>query len=162
MHNFFRGRFESAASTRCLLGWLCLIGLAVLPGCGESGRLPLEGTVTLDGQPLPKGYIQFSPLAGTAGPTAGTDVVDGKFSIPAQGGTFAGKFLVSITAAGRTGRKVINPLSGTTADEIAQLLPPQYNRESKLQAEVKAGGPNRFDFPLVSGKTSAVSQQSRP
>jgi hypothetical protein len=46
-------------------GWfplaiLCAIGLTSLVGCGVK-RLPVSGTVMLDGQPLDGGYLEFTP-----------------------------------------------------------------------------------------------------
>ena len=64
--------------------------LLLLVGCGGDRRQPLEGTVTLDGQPLGEGSISFVPLPGTAGPTAGANIAAGRFSIAADQGTFTG------------------------------------------------------------------------
>jgi hypothetical protein len=129
---------------------LCAIVLPISLGCGHGGRMSVEGTVTLDGRPLEKGSIQFSPLPGTKGPTAGGDIVNGKFNILPVGGPFAGKFTVQINAVGLTGRKILDPRSNTMVDEYAQCLPARYNSQSELQAEVTANGPNRFDFALTS------------
>ena len=142
-------------STRLLV---CAIAVSVFSGCGHGGRVPLEGTVTLDGQPLKEGAIQFNPLPGTPGPTAGGEIVDGKFAIIPSGGPFAGKFSVQITSAGPTGRKVFDPPSKKMIDEYTQCLPARYNRQSQLQTEVTPAGPNRFDFALTSEKEAAVQK----
>ena len=134
-------------STRLLL---CAIVLLALFGCGHGGRMSVEGTVTLDGQPLEKGGILFRPIAGTAGPTAGAEVIDGKFAIPGAGGPFAGQFTVQITAAGLTGRKVRDLRTNEMVDEYAQCLPARYNSQSELTATVGEEGPNRFEFTLKS------------
>src|SRR6516165_3331819 len=47
-------------------GWLplavlCAFGLTSLVGCGGVKRLPVSGTVTLDGQPVNGGILSFSP-----------------------------------------------------------------------------------------------------
>jgi len=52
-----------------------LVPLAV--GCGK-GKGKVSGTVTLDGQPLPAGTINFLPSKGTG---AGGSIEDGKYSI---------------------------------------------------------------------------------
>ncbi len=122
----------------------------LLAGCGSSSdRTGLEGTVTFAGELLPKGSITFLPQAGTRGPAAGGNVEDGRFKIAREGGTFAGKFEVKITATRETGRKV-KTLIGTVVDGQEQYLPTRYNRQSKLTAEVTAEGPNRFEFDLDS------------
>jgi hypothetical protein len=129
---------------------LCAILLTALLGCGHGGRMSVEGTVTLDGQPLQKGSIQFNPLPGSTGPTAGGDIVNGKFAILPSGGPLAGHFQVQIKAVGLTGRKVLDPRSNTMVDEYAQCLPARYNSDSELKAEVVANGPNHFDFAITS------------
>lgn len=150
MHYTLRKSSQTVALAHCVGRWFCAIGLLMLLGCGHGGRMPLEGTITVDGRPLEKGYIQFTPLAGTLGPTAGAEIINGEFTVSPQGGPFAGKFQVQITAAGRTGRRVRHPLSGTMIDENAQILPARYNTKSQLQAEVTADGPNRFEFAISS------------
>lgn len=142
--------FTITASPHCLWRWPVAIGLLAMLGCGHGGRVPLEGTVSLDGRPLKDGTIQFRPLAGTNGPTAGAQIVDGKFVIPVQGSPFVGKFSIEITATRLTGRKVPNPIGSGMVDECKQFLPSRYNSESQLQAEVTANGPNHFDFAITS------------
>ncbi len=95
--------------------------------------------------------IQFRPLSGTPGPTAGGEIRDGRFAITAERGTFAGKFRVEITARRKTGRKTHDELAGTTLDEYEQYLPSRYNSESDLIVEVTEAGPNEFPpFELTS------------
>jgi hypothetical protein len=136
-------------TTRLLL---CAVLVSALLGCARGTRMAVEGTVTLDGRPLEKGSIQFSPLPGSTGPTAGANIVGGKFTILPVGGPFAGKFRVQITAVGLTGRKVLDPRSNSMIDEYTQCLPARYNSQSQLQAEVAANGSNHFDFAIVSEK----------
>ena len=131
-----------------LFGLFCLMLLA---GCGgDSRRRAIDGAVTLDGAPLAKGYISFRPEIGSPGPTAGSEVVDGKYSISTEGGTFVGKFRVEITASRPSGRKIPDRFTGQLVDEYAQYLPVEYNTDSKLTAEVKEDEENRFDFTLKS------------
>lgn len=149
MHNRTREIVWTARGVGCLL----CAAILTASGCGNNGRVSLEGTVTLDGRPMEKGYIRFSPLPGSTGPTAGGDVVEGKFVVLPSGGPFVGNFQVQITAADFTGRKVRDPRSGAMIDEYTQCLPARYNRQSELQAEVTASGPNQFDFALASQKS---------
>jgi len=124
--------------------------LVILAGCGEaSRRTELEGTVTFDGEPLPKGSIAFHPQAGTSGPSAGGKIEDGRFVVDRQRGAFAGKFRVEITATRKNGKKEQTPF-GTEVDGYDQYLLPRYNRQSELTAEVIADGPNQFEFALDS------------
>ena len=132
----------------CLL--LAVCWLTVLTACGDSRRGAIEGTVTLDGRPLEKGYISFRPQLGTPGPAAGAEILDGKFAIPAEGGTFGGTFRVEITASRKTGQKVMDRFSGQPVDAYAQFIPAKYNSQTELQAEVNPDAPNRFEFAITS------------
>ena len=98
---------------------------------------------------MEKGSINLVPLPGTASPTAGAEIADGKFSIPAEGGTFTGKFRVEITASRPSGKKIPNPMTGKMIDASVQFLPAKYNSQSELQAEI-TNGTNQLDFPLTS------------
>ena len=100
---------------------LAVCCLTLLTACGDSRRGSIEGTVTLDGRPLEKGYICFRPQLGTLGPTAGAEILDGRLSILAEGGTFGGTFRVEITASRKTGQKVVDHLSGRLIDAYGQF-----------------------------------------
>ena len=131
--------------------WPCVWIVLLLIGCGQQGdRQRLEGTVTLDGAPLAEGQITFLPQSGTKGPTAGGQIAEGYFSIPNEGGTFTGAFLVKITATRKTGKQVMNYALNEMIDESEQFLPLRYNRQSELTREVTASGPNQFEFALKS------------
>ena len=110
--------------------------------------MSIEGTVTLDGKPLQKGDIQLSPLPGTASPTVGGAIANGKFNIPSALGPMVGKFRVQISSAGLTGRKILDPRRNIMMDEYGELLPAKYNSQSQLQAEVTSSGPNHFEFAM--------------
>jgi len=129
----------------CSLGTLWLMAAAA--GCG-SQRVEIDGTVTVDGRPLDRGYISLRPMAGTGGPTAGSEVTDGKFRIAAKEGTHAGKFRVEITASRKTGRQVPDDLGGGMADVYEQYLPARYNAQSELTAEIRANERNELRFVL--------------
>lgn len=129
----------------CLLA-TCLIAAA---GCGGDGRHALEGTVTLDGQPLAEGQIAFVPQSGTGGPTAGGKIRQGRFSIAAKEGVLAGSFRVEITASRKTGKQATTE-TGEKFDQVEQYLPARYNRQSELTAEVPDGGAKQLEFALQS------------
>jgi len=135
----------------CFLGALLCGTLSFCaPGCGHHGRVAVEGTVTLDEQPLDEAQIEFIPKPGTAAPTVGGDIVNGKFAIPADKGPMVGQYRVRIFKSGPTGRKVRDIRTNKIIDEYAQILPPRYNDQTELEAEVTLGGPNRFKYALTS------------
>ena len=143
-------------------GYACVLSLgccAMLGGCNEpTDRHALQGTVTLDGQPLAAGGIDFFPLQGTRGPTAGGQIVDGSFYIAPGGGTKVGTFRVLITASRKTGKQVSDPtaemidpeIENGMVDAYEQYIPARYNKQSELTAEVIVDGQNVFKFDLSS------------
>jgi len=135
----------------------CVIAASLLiniNGCGErSRRLPVEGVVTFDGQRIAKGQISFIPASGTDGPTAGSIISDGRYSVAAEKGLVAGRYRVEITAMRPTSRKTqtMNAVTGAmeTTEAYESYIPPRYNSESELTADVKSDGANQFDFSLT-------------
>ncbi|MBN2022210.1 MAG: hypothetical protein JW809_05405 [Pirellulales bacterium] len=130
---------------------LVLAVLTMLPvGCADARRQSIEGTVTLDGQPLAEGCIRLLPREGTPGPTAGATIKDGRFAIDATKGTFAGSFRVEIVAMRPNGRFAVDPETGEKIPLREQYLPARYNTQSELTAEIAEGRPNELVFEIVS------------
>ena len=75
------------------------VTLILCTACGsaDTGRVPIEGTVTYNGEPVQWGSITLRPTPGTKGPAAGTDIVDGKYRIPASAGPVTGSYIARIT-----------------------------------------------------------------
>lgn len=133
---------------------ICLVLIAaissIVAGCGDARRQSVSGTVTFDGQPLKEGSIRFIPTEGAEGPSAGADIIDGKFEIPKDVGTFAGKFQVQVTAKRPSQRLARNPETGRMERGFEQYIPAKYNRRTELVEEVKVGEDNVFAFELTS------------
>jgi hypothetical protein len=120
--------------------------LLVLSGCSD--RRPVEGTVTLDGQPVDGGKITFVPKSGKDPVSA--DIVGGKFALPSGRGPVVGSYTVQIFWKKKTGRKVDTPGDpGVPMEEAVDVIPSQYNAQSTLTAEVKSSG-NAFTFDCKS------------
>ena len=127
-----------------------LATLLVVVGCEQNpNRYAVEGTVTLDGEPLDEGQIRLVPQRGTSGPSSGAPIREGRFSIARDRGPFAGEFTVEITAVRETGEILNHPDEGPVP-LTAQYLPARYNSKSDLTASVKAGEPNLVEFKLTS------------
>jgi len=130
---------------------LVLSGAFVLPlaaGCGGGGPSlsSVEGTVTLDGQPLANAVISFEPAdaAGERSSYEGQTDATGHYVLHAtasEKGAQPGDYTVHIT------------LPELAADDptakTAPKLPAKYNTQSELKATVK-DGKNTFDWPLTS------------
>jgi len=109
-------------------------------GCRPSDRPPLgrvEGTVTLDGAPLPAALVVFTPR-GPGRSSRGTTDAAGRYEL---------SYLRDILGANRGGHDV---QITTSEDGIGrERLPVRYHAQSELRAEVEAGS-NTIDFPLES------------
>ncbi len=126
-----------------------------LVGCGASDDLPrekLSGTINLDGKPLANGFITFLPASAEAATQGGGAIQDGAYSIPRDQGLVPGSYKVLITSSeGGSETKIddTNQMPGMAPVPAKEAIPAQYNAESTLTADVKAGGENVFDFPLT-------------
>jgi hypothetical protein len=142
----------SCTHVRLLYVLVFAAGLAA--GCSGSDDLPREvvsGTVTLDGQPLDDGVIQFTPAGGSGQVSGGTQIQGGKYSISRDQGLVPGSYNVAINAATKSERtKPAQVGAGKAAELPKELIPAKYNSATELKAEVKKGGPNAFTFTLQS------------
>ena len=125
-----------------------IVPLAVsLIGCGRPGpaMYAVSGTVTWQGQPVPKGDIVFMPIDGAVAPDA-AKIIDGKYRLMAK----AGKKRVEIHASRREGP--VNPAMGESPAK--PYIPTRFNAKSTLTAEVLPNDKNVFAFDLTdsSGK----------
>jgi hypothetical protein len=66
--------------------------LPFLAGCG--GGTSVSGSVTYNGQPVPKGYVAFYPMDGK-GPTVGGQISNGKYAVK---GVTPGKNRVEVSS----------------------------------------------------------------
>jgi hypothetical protein len=114
-------------------------------------RQAVSGTVTLDGQPLPAGTIEFLPAGGGGDSTptlTSGGIKDGAFTIEEAQGPTPGKYRVAISS--RTAAVVTadaEPSTGTKSGP--EKVPGKYNKKTTLQAEVKGAGANTFTFDLT-------------
>ncbi|WP_339733340.1 hypothetical protein [uncultured Gimesia sp.] len=129
------------------------IALFSLVGCGgpagDPDLIPVQGTVTLDGQPLKTGIIGFAPESGQAASTG--KIEDGDFKLnfsQSADGAKPGLYKVSIQSWTTPPSMDANgkPVKGVLA------IPEKYMSQttSGLTANVKKEGENDFTFELKS------------
>jgi len=119
-------RHSTALPTRALACSLLLAVVAGLAaGCGRGGPdypcITLRGNVTVGGQPLESGAMQFLPLDGGQGPTVGTTVVQGRYvaeNVP------LGKVRVLFTSVKRG--KQLGSVEDIPVFETIHLIPEPY------------------------------------
>jgi hypothetical protein len=126
--------------------------VSLFAGCQDeyAGRNAVSGKVTIKGEPLKDGSIQFVPLD-NSGTQSGGGIKDGVYSIDRKNGLKAGKYLVRVTAGdGKTPINVEeagNP-GGNTNIVSHDIIPPEYGYASKQQVEVKDKVDNVFDIAI--------------
>jgi hypothetical protein len=118
----------------------CLMGCA--PGPAGSR---VTGEVTFRGKPLEDGSIQFAPAEGQ-GTFSGGPVIQGRYEVTAERGLAPGKYDVRILA------NVGEPSDAIPGEGPAGLkpqpIPPQYNFDTTLTAEIDPSVENKFDFHI--------------
>lgn len=137
----------------CGLNYVALVTVGFLIGCGGKAyegpaRLPLTGKVTFDGQPIDGGTITFVPTIDKARPSGGA-IVNGEYKVPEEKGANGGAYRVEIHWHKPTGKKIPDSDTGGLVDEVADVIPLQFNTQSTLTAEVSASK-TQFDFDLKS------------
>lgn len=79
---------------------VALLAMGLTLGCGKKGadRFDMKGKVTFRGQPVPKGYLLFTPDRdqGNRGPGAKAGISDGNYETMAGQGLIGGPHKVSI------------------------------------------------------------------
>ena len=137
---------------------MAVLVLAIASGCGRAlpETAPVEGRVTIAGQPLKTGTIMFFPTQGR--PAIGVIDPDGVYRLTTfveNDGAVLGSHAVTIQADEVIGG--VKPTSyadeniGVGAGELRHLVPINYGDRdtSGLTAQVVAQPePNRIDFDL--------------
>jgi hypothetical protein len=109
--------------------WACLVSAC---GCGGSrfSVSTVEGSVTVDGAPIPAGQVIFSPLASNTGQPVSTEISQGKYRctrVP------RGALLVHISAFEDRGDKHVE--FGITYPKLTNLVPEKYHSGIELNVD---------------------------
>jgi hypothetical protein len=117
-------------------GCAALLVIGMFAGCStEAVKGTVEGTVTLNSQPLEHGLIRFVPIDGKLQPADAT-ITAGKYTATIP----VGDVRVEITSPKVVGQTKMYPTPDSpTVDKIEELLPPKYNVQSELKMSVPKG-----------------------
>lgn len=137
--------------------WACVVFSILLfipwaSGCGNSGLaqgVPVQGIVTLDGEPLETGSITFANADG--GAAAVGEIVKGHYSLSQTAGAAGippNKYTVLVYAWKVKPGEVQADGSFSMGES---LIPPKYSdlKKTDLSADVAKGG-GTFNFDLTS------------
>ena len=128
-------------------GSILLFCAVLVAGCSApTDKGTVQGSVTLDGQPLATGLVRFVPKEGGTA-TADAPIAEGKFTAVVP----MGEMRVEITAPKVTGkRKMYETPDSPTVDIVGELLPARYNVRSELTLKVEPGSHEAPPFELSS------------
>jgi hypothetical protein len=144
----FRGLSGSVSLSRGL-HWAVPFALlvAVCCGCGGGGddvdRHDVSGSVTFDGQPVPKGRIIFEPdaSAGNSGATGVADIVDGKYDTATGGkGTIGGPHVARLEGRDASGGLLF-------VDHTEKVDLPKQAGTHDFQVPASAAAPKQTEDP---------------
>ena len=134
-----------------------------LAGCDTGpGLAPVEGTVTLDGNPLEGAEVEFQPAGEGGRPSVGVTDASGHYELRytmKEKGALLGEHIVRISMSddadmdegGDEGGGALMTDEGADEEEAPNRIPARYNTESELKETVNRGG-NTIDFALESGE----------
>ncbi|MGQ0635676.1 MAG: carboxypeptidase regulatory-like domain-containing protein [Planctomycetaceae bacterium] len=130
-------------------------------GCSDSGLVSVEGTVTLDGQPLSGCEVIFSPEHGR--PSSGKTDASGRYQLRYTAdalGSLPGKHTVSISTFRAPDLDADDP---QLREGSPERIPAKYNHKSTLSADVQSGRGQAHDFALDSaGEIHRPTPARRP
>ncbi len=127
------------ATWNLLVGFLAALCISCAPA--PVPKYKVTGTVTFDGDPIEEGTLIFYPAEEGSDADVAT-IKAGKYETRVKPGTKR----VEITAQ----REMPDKIGPYGDPEMEQFIPADFNRESKLQAEVAPVDNNILDFELES------------
>ncbi len=123
---------------------------ALICGCGPGnplGRVPVSGEITLQGQPLTRGTIEFAPQSPT-GIQSGASITDGKFRIDREHGLPPGLYTVRVFSPSDSAGDTSGPPGPRGPSAVLDRIPPQFNTASTQVLEVLAGQPATYSLAI--------------
>jgi hypothetical protein len=124
---------------------LVVVLLLAASGCGGQRLVKLEGTVTLDGQPLDGATVTFSPEGGSGNSASGLTGSDGVFYLTTRtsgDGVAPGSYKVTVTKA--------------ASSEVPGMQPPNPSDPQAMQKAMKAYY-EKHKAPPDTGKKQALA-----
>lgn len=133
-------------------------------GCGEAqdpSRVTVEGKITLNGSALPDGLISLIPTDPNAESVIAR-IDNGRYEIERTVGPIPGVYTVVIHSQQPTGRKRKDPESPSQlVDEVTEVVPPQFNSNSKLTVKIGPDRSQTHDLALKFDKSSISRKSTR-
>lgn len=123
---------------------------SLMVGCNRGPEIAsVEGTITMDGEPLVDATVIFTPVGGGRPAAARTDE-QGHYVLNFSGGRKGaqpGDYIVRVTTA----QDPYEDEEGNPVPARRETIPMEYNQESTLKFTVEAKKKNIANFDLKSG-----------
>src|SRR5271156_764634 len=103
----------------------------VVSGCGSAHHVPVEGSVSLDGQPVDGGTISFVPEDYKEGGIVKTEIKGGKYSLDKGHGLIPGKYKVVASLKQKTGKIVPSDEPPGTREEVIERMK-DFNKQNRM------------------------------
>ena len=123
---------------------VCVTAISAAGCGGGSPKGTVTGMVKVDGVPLKEGTIRFVPADGLS-QTADANIVNGQFKAEVP----PGEKRVEISAPKVIGKhEMYDTPDSPVVDDVVELLPPEFNVQSKLTMKVEHG-PQEKSFDVT-------------
>ena len=130
---------------RPVLGLLAVCVCLVVGCSSDVARVTVKGKVTLDGELIDKGLVEFVPADGKTPSAKGGIILDGQYSAE----IVPGEVIVKITSSEVVGKnKMYDTPDSPTIDVLRERIPKKYNEETTLKETIQPGQ-KELDFKLV-------------
>lgn len=154
------------------LAFIALLSLCLLSAVGCSGpsnpdgRENVSGTITLNGEPLMgMSGILFSPIEKGSDGFGQGQITAGKYALTGADGVKPGKYIVRITSSIDFDKKTGKPADNTIqfGSEIpVDVVPAEFNTESKIEFEVVANRDNVFSYDIKTTYVPTMPLNAKP
>ena len=134
---------------RTALALFLIASFSLWTGCGKdtNGRVGVSGTITLKGEPLDSGTIQFAATDGSL--LTGATINDGEYEVPATQGLLPGTYTVRVSSVEEAATAEAAPGESRAAEaRNKELIPAEFNVNSNVKAEIKEDSDNTFDLEI--------------
>lgn len=144
-------------SAVCLVHAVLLLGGITIVGCRgpDDPTIPVYGKVTLNGEPIEHGDIEFGGK-GNNGLRRGAMIADGEYRTAPMQGLLPGEYTVRIFSVPAQSDDplpdVVPGDEGYGGEATRDRIPPEYNMRSTQVITVTADGENEFNFDILTRK----------
>jgi hypothetical protein len=133
-----------------------LMTIGCLVGCGDgrAARIPVQGQVTMAGEPVERGIVRFVPVGDDDGParrSPAIPIIDGQYRVQTDGGLQQGQFRVEVEIHDPSGKKkmVNTGFEMLESDELLVISSAEYaGADSPLTYLAEPGAETRFDIDV--------------